>query len=368
MAWQYLLDYGQAVTARKNESELWIELPNGSRVTIYGADNADALRGLYLDGCILDEYADMKPSVWSSIIRPMLADRKGWCVWIGTPKGHNEFYQIYQRSLDEPGWYSLRLRASTSGILDPDELADARKAMSEDQYNQEFETSFEAAIQGAVYGRWMREADEEGRILPQIDYDDEYPVHTAWDLGFDDATAIWWWQAGYNEVRLIDYYEASGEPISHYCDVIKSKNYKYGMHYVPHDAAQKLLAAGGRSIVMQMMQDHGIIAQVVPATSQQNGIEALRKTLEVCWFDREKCAPGIEALRQYRFEYDEERKTYRSKPLDDWSSHGCDAAEIIGQVWRNHEYKVIRPKGDLILKDMVDEHFRKQRARRSEEG
>lgn len=337
VAWGYLKQYSLGIAVKVSESELKIELYNGSTIRLYGADNPDSLRGIYLDGIILDEYADMRPSVWGTIIRPMLADRKGWAVFIGTPKGHNAFYDVYKLSREDSDWYSLTLRASESGLISAEELVDARKGMTEDQYLQEFECSFEAAITGAVYGKWMADAERVGRIKTDI-YDAALPVHTAWDLGFDDSTSIWWWQLAYNEPRLINYYEASQEDIAHYCDIIKSRGkelgYRYGKHFVPHDANNKLLAAGGRSIAQQAW-DLGVKMYVVPATSQQNSIEAARKTIELAWFDSSKCNEGIEALKQYQFEFDEDKKTYKSKPRHDWASHGSDAFEIIGQVWRN---------------------------------
>lgn len=355
IAWDYLKRYGSSVIVKISESELSVDLVNGSKIRLFGADNPDSLRGLYMDGVVLDEYADMRPSVWGEIVRPMLADRKGWAVFIGTPKGHNAFYDIYQLAVQSDDWFTLVLRANESGLLDADELADARKVMTIDQFEQEFECSFEAAIHGAVYGRWIAELEKQGRIKKGL-YDPELPVHTAWDLGFDDATAIWFWQVFYGEVRLIEYYENNGQDIAFYCDVItgnvaslieskadaavialaqsfKTKNYKYGLHYAPHDAANKLMAAGGRSIVQQAFEK-GVTMQVIPATSQQNSIEAARKTLEVTWIDTEACKEGVEALKQYQFEYDEDKKVFRSKPRHDWSSHASDAFEIIGQVWQ----------------------------------
>jgi hypothetical protein len=334
IAWDYLKRYSASLQPKINESELQIELHNGARIRLFGADNDQALRGLYLDGVILDEYADMRPRVWGEIVRPMLADRKGWAVFIGTPKGHNSFYDIFKLSRDSEEWFSLTLRASESGLLEAAELRDARTMMTEDQYRQEFECDFEAAIPGAVYGKWMSDADAEGRI-GSIDYDPNLPVFTAWDLGFDDATAIWFFQVAIGEVRLIDYYEASGEDIAHYCSVIKNKPYQYAKHFVPHDAANKLLAAGGRSIVQQAYEQ-GVKMYVIPATSQQNGIEAARLTLKRSWFAK-AAEQGYEALKQYQFQWDDDAKIFRSKPKHDWTSHAADAFEIIGQVWKQPE-------------------------------
>lgn len=351
VAWEYLKFYSrQLITEEPRESELSVKLLNGATIRLYGADNPNTLRGMYFDGVIMDEYADMKPSVWAEVIRPALTDRKGWAVFIGTPKGKNAFWELWDRASKASDWYAVMLRASKTAILPEEELQAARQSMTEDQYAQEFECSFEAAIHGAVYGLAMRIALDAGRIRP-VAYDPVLPMHTAWDLGFDDSTAIWFWQVTHGEIRLIDYYENNGHGIGHYCELIKSKAYEYGRHWVPHDAAHELMAAGGRSIVNQAW-DAGVQMSVIPATSQQNSIEASRKTIETCWFDTEHCADGIEALRQYQFEFDEDKKVFKSKPRHDWSSHGADAFEIIGQVWRNpeNEKPKVKPK---FLNDMT---------------
>lgn len=354
VAWEYLKHFAGPVMAEEpRESELSVKLLNGSTIRLYGADNPNTLRGMYFDGVVLDEYADMKPSVWSEVIRPALADRLGWAVFIGTPKGKNAFWEIWDRARKSGDWLYMMLRASETKILAADELAMARQSMTEDQYNQEFECSFEAAIHGAVYGLQMRVALEAGRI-GAVPYDPRLPVHTAWDLGFDDSTAIWFWQITRGEIRLIDYYEYNGQGIGHYCDVLKGKPYAYGRHWVPHDAANELMAAGGRSIVNQAW-DAGVKMSVIPATSQQNSIEASRLTLDRCWFDETKCAEGIECLRQYQFEFDEDKKVFKSKPRHDWSSHGCDAFEIIGQVWRTPDNERPKPEPKFLHNMTFDE-------------
>jgi hypothetical protein len=167
-----------------NESELRVDLVNGSMIRLYGADNPDALRGPYLDGVVLDEFADMKPEVWYEVVRPMLADRKGWATFIGTPKGKNEFWKIYNDAKKDPAWFHMMLKASESGISAPSELTDLRREMGEDQYQQEFECSFEAAIKGAFYAEEMRTMLAEGRICP-IEINKDVKTHTAWDLGGD---------------------------------------------------------------------------------------------------------------------------------------------------------------------------------------
>ena len=204
VAWEYVKHYGARLGATANETELRVDLPGGKRIRLYGADNPDRLRGLYFDGVVLDEFADMRPSVWGEVIRPMLADRQGWATFIGTPKGHNEFYEMWQRAQADPAWLHLVLKASETGLLSAEELADARKGMSEDQYQQEFECSFEAAIQGAYFATQMRAMRAEER-LGKVTYDPARPVNTFWDIGKSDATAIWFHQNRGQMHHLIDY-------------------------------------------------------------------------------------------------------------------------------------------------------------------
>ena len=345
IAWDYLLRFSEPLLVKANQSELWVELINGSRIRLFGADNPDNLRGLYLDGVVLDEYADMKPSIWGAVIRPLLADRKGWATFIGTPKGHNSFYEVYNGATKSGNWFVKTLRASQTGLLDDEELADAFQSMSEDQYLQEFECSFEAAILGAYYGKEMRVLTDSGRIT-NVDYDDLFPVHTAWDLGYSDDTAIWWYQVVHGEIRVLDYHSSNGQPVSYYTGLIQSKPYKYGIHWLPHDARAKTLASGGKSIIEQISTKIPIESlKIVPSLSLQDGIQATRLALMRAWFDT-KCEDGIECLRQYQREYDEDKKVFRDKPRHDWTSHGADAFRMLAIAWREEEKAI--PKDDSI--------------------
>jgi len=199
IAWDYLLKFAEPAIVKANQSELWVELVNGAKIRLFGADNPDALRGLYLDGVVLDEYADMKPRLWGEIVRPLLTDRQGWATFIGTPKGHNSFYDIYNEAQKNPNWYVKTLRADQSGLIPEAELLDAQATMSSNQYEQEFLCSFEAAILGAYYGQEMRRITDMNRITC-VDYDPMFPCNTAWDLGFNDSTAIIWFQVVYGEI------------------------------------------------------------------------------------------------------------------------------------------------------------------------
>ncbi len=344
IAWEYLLRFSEPVRVNANQSELWVELINGSRIRLFGADNPDNLRGLYLDGVILDEYADMKPSIWGAVIRPLLSDRKGWAVFIGTPKGHNGFYEVYETATKNSNWYVKTLRASQTNLLPDSELKDAFQSMTEDQYLQEFECSFEAAIIGAYYGKEMRVITDGGRIT-KVDYDPLFPVHTAWDLGYSDDTAIWWYQVVHGEIRILEYHSSNGQPVAYYTGLIQSKDYIYGTHWLPHDARAKTLASGGKSIIEQISNKIPLESlKIVPNLSLQDGIQASRLALMRAWFDADKCQDGLECLRQYQREYDEDKKMFRDKPRHDFTSHGADAFRMLSIAWSEEHKEVPRDK------------------------
>ena len=350
IAWDYLQRFAQPVLSKANQSELWVELITGARIRLFGADNPDALRGLYLDGIVLDEYADMRsPRIWGEIIRPLLADRLGWAVFIGTPKGHNSFWDVYSNALNNPEWYVKTLRASQTELIPASELADAAKMMSQDQYLQEFECDFESAILGAFYGKEMRALTDSGRIT-NVEHDPMFSTMTAWDLGYSDDTSIWWYQVVHGEIRLLDYHSSNGQPIAFYTGLIQAKEreygYNYGIHWLPHDARAKTLASNGKSIIEQLSVKIPLEKmKIVPSLSLQDGIQASRLALMRAWFDT-KCDDGIECLRQYQREYDEDKKVFRDKPRHDWTSHGADAFRMLSIAWREEEKAL--PKDDEI--------------------
>lgn len=373
VAWDYFKWYSSPITKMANESELTVTLLNDSKVRLFGADNADAMRGLGFDGVYMDEYGDFRPSVFGNVIRPALSDKQGWAVFAGTPKGKNQFWDIYDTARRLPNdWFLLRLTASESKILPPGELEAARAQLSEDQYLQEYECSFEAAILGAYYGKEMREATDQGRMT-NVAYDSALPVHTAWDIGWSDSTAIWFYQVAHNEIHLIDFYSVSGASIPQICDELLKKPYKYGRHNLPHDARAKTLAAAGRSVIEQLADHLGVNnLSIVPDLGVQDGIQAVRIMLPRCWFDADKCGEGIEALRQYQREYDEDRKAFRATPRHDWCSHPADAFRMLAVSWRHEPQAavparekplLVGPDNEVTLNDMWAAHEQRQSRR-----
>ena len=324
VAWDYALEYTIDIPDIKiNHSELRIDFNNGSRFRLYGADNYNAMRGLYFDAIVCDEMADFPHSAWPTVLRPSLTDRKGSCTFISTPKGKNEFWELYEHAKSDPSWWSGMYKASQTNILDPEELEEAKITMGEDRYEQEFECSFEAAIVGAYYAMEMKTAMEDNRITT-VPYDPSVGVVTAWYLGIGDSTAIWFAQYVGQEIRVIDYYENSGVGLDHYAKELSNKNYHYMDHILPHDVQVKELGTGKSRL--ETLHNLGIQdVTIAPKLAIEDGIQAARSMLNRCWFDEEKCNRGIEALRQYRREFDEKNKTWRGKPLHDWTSHGADA-------------------------------------------
>ena len=307
--------------AKFNEAELRADFM-GARIQLYGADNPDTLRGIYLDGVILDEYAQMNPKMYSEVIRPALSDRKGWAIFIGTPKGKNEFYDIYHSAAEKKGWKRFLFKASETGILDEEELEMAQQDMTESEYEQEYECSWSAALKGAYYAKELEQARDEDRI-GKVPYDPSKQVVTAWDLGVSDATAIWFAQYDGKAINVIDYFEGSGEGLPYYIDVLNSKGYRYGAHIAPHDIAVREFSTGKSR--KDLAFSLGIDFQVAPKLKVMDGIETVRTTLDRCWFDEDKTKKGLDALLQYRSQYDEKKRVWSQKPYHDWTSHASDA-------------------------------------------
>jgi phage terminase large subunit len=345
VAWGYVKQFTSLIPgAEANESELRVDLPNGSRVRLYGADNYDRMRGLYLDGLVLDEVADMDPRAWSEVLRPALSDRKGWAVFIGTPKGPNSFYDLWQDAQKSDGWFALMLKASETGILQPDELEDAKRTMSRDQFRQEYECSFEAAVKGAYYAAEIEEMREQGRIC-RIPIDRYAEVDTSWDLGIRDQTAIWFVQRVGAELRLVDYYEASGVGLPHYTDYLREWGEKhkarFGRHYLPHDVQAHELSSGRSRLAT--LHDLGLRnVDVVPQHAVLDGVNAVRRMLPKVWIDEERCSRGLRCLQMYRSDIDEKTGAFKPRPVHDEYSHGADALRYFAASYQDRG----KPKGE----------------------
>jgi hypothetical protein len=321
VAWDYLVKYAEPLGGTSNISELRVDFW-GRRVQLYGSDNPETLRGQYFDGVILDEIGDQNPKIWTDIIRPALADRKGWCLFIGTPKGHNHFKELRDRAEKEDGWGLLEFKASETGVVDDTELKAARNEMGEDKYRQEFECSFDAAVEGSYYGQILNELEDK-KHMQEIPWEELSRTFTAWDLGMGDSTSIWVAQLVGTEIRLIDYYENHGVGLDHYVKWIKDNDYTKAEHILPHDVRVRELGTGKSRL--EMLEEAGLEIKIAPRMSLDDGIQAVRRILPRCWFNVPKVQTGLNCLRNYRRDYDEKRKIFYERPLHDWSSHGSDS-------------------------------------------
>lgn len=330
VAWDYLKYYSSRIPDTViRESDLSVRYPNGAVYRLYGSDNPDALRGIYLDDVSLDEAGDMPPNIFPEILRPALSDRRGSATFIGTPKGDNYFKETWDKSADNPDWFRMMLKASETNLIDPDELKAAREQMTPEQYAQEYECSFTAAIVGAYYGHEMEAAENEGRI--GILHPEAYlQTHVIFDLGMDDATAIWFVQIVGNEVRLVEYLEDSGFGLPHYVQQIRQRDYNYGKFVFPPDVAVRELSTGLSRI--DTLRGLGINPTIVAQHRIEDGINAVRMMLPNCRFDRAKCAHGIKALVNYQRSYDPIRKAFSNRPRHDWSSHGADSFRYLAMA------------------------------------
>lgn len=370
VAWDYLKFYTNPLPGcKQNESELRVDFGEGCRIQLFGADNPDALRGVYFDGVILDEYAQMSPRLWTEIVRPAIADRLGWVIFIGTPKGHNSFWKTYLDAIGDPEWDAHLFKASETGIVPPEELELAKEAMSPEEFEQEFECSFEAAIKGAYYGHRMAEASEQGRIMKSIPDDPMVPVHTAWDLGVSDPTAIWFFRQVGREIHLVDYYENVGMGLDFYVQYLQLKAHErgfvYGQHYAPHDILARELGTGRTR--EEQARSLGLKFRVVPQHKVHDGINAVRSVLPRCYFDETHCSFGIEALRQYKAKYDDKVSAFKDSPVHDQYSHGADAFRYLAMGIRD-QYSIPSPAVEqLTFDNLIEEHLKLRAYARADE-
>jgi phage terminase large subunit len=365
ISWDYLKRFSAQIPgAETNEAELRLDLPwHGARIQLLGADNPDSLRGMYLDGVVLDEYAQMLPRTWTQVIRPALSDREGWCIKVGTPYGKNHFYFEWRdaqrlREAGDSAYHTALYKASETGILSEAELASARQTMrssfgelaGDADYNQEYQCEWEAAIPGAYYANEFAVADAERRIA-RCPYDPAYPVYTFWDIGIDDATAIWCVQFYGRQVGLIHYHEDSGYGAPHYAQYLTGLPWgqSYRAHFLPHDGGHRAWGTGERGdvTVQRLIQGEVVVAE---RPSIEVGISNVRLMFPRLLFDEVGCEQGIEALRNYHHKWDDVRKVFLAHPDHSWASHGADALRTmacslgkVDEIEKRHQGKPKAP-------------------------
>lgn len=385
-----------ALRHKTHDQEMFIECKNGSTWQVVGSDNYNSLVGASTCGIVFSEYALANPAAWA-YFRPILRENKGWAIFISTPRGRNHFYHMIQLAQREPSWFGQIVTNDDSHLLTQEELdADLRELQAEhgDQYGrniwmQENFCSFDAAIPGAIWADAIDRLQMSERII-EFEHRKSATVFTGWDLGRTDDTAIWFYQFRGQEIDVIDYWAGSGceiydpdvpeKSIAHILLAkAKEHGYRYGTHWVPHDARPRRLGMGGKSILQQFRdaaKAHPALGEfaVAPRLDIQEGIAAGRKTFQSCRFHKERCDLGLQALRHYHREWDSEKKIYVDRPVHDWSSHPADAWRTLALTWRPMKEKAKESREPAILAkpwtwgDITKEHFAKKRAEREERG
>lgn len=332
VAWAYLKDYAEPYLSKPpQEAELKVTLKNEATIYVLGADNADSLRGMYLDGCVPDEYALFKPSVFSQVIRPALSDRHGWAIFASTPRGKNLFYDVCQIAKNSDDWYYLNLPADTSGIITPNELAELQKDMDPEEFAQEYLCSFDSALKGAIYASEVNMLFLEKRTKEGDLYDANLPVHCAFDLGFTDATVCIWFQLGKDgTTRLVACEMTTGVDIFYHIEKLHAFPGEIGDVFLPHDARAKNLQTG-RSIVEQFLKE-GITPRVVPNHKVRDGIAAVRRLFPTITVDTGTTGDLLEAMKSYRRQWNDNLGIFSDIPLHDWASDYCDCLRYVAMA------------------------------------
>jgi hypothetical protein len=329
IAWDYLKSFSSCVPMIKfHEGELRADLPNGSRIQLYGIDNADSLRGQYFDSVVLDEYGNFPVGAFDKVIRPALADRQGSCMFSGTPNGKaNDFFQKWTHAGEgHPGWARYQINWNEASTLKQEEIDAMEKTMTPEEFSQELLAQFTSAVRGAYYADQMNKMELDNRITT-VPYEPKLPVHTFWDLGISDSTAIIFAQFQGQEIRLIDYIEESGKGLDYFIRQLQEYDYIYGEHWGPWDLKVREMSSGMSRV--QIASELGMHFNIVPKMPVQDGVNAVRSIMHRTWIDKGNCDKLLSALYEYHREYDDKKGIFRQKAVHDHSSHGADAMRYL---------------------------------------
>jgi phage terminase large subunit len=321
-----------------NNTRMTIPIINGSLFQVAGTDNPDSLRGGNPRVIIFSEWSEHNPYAFD-VVEPILRENDGIAIFNFTPKGDNHAKATYDFAENRPGWWRQKLTANDTGVFSVAQLAQIRQdtidrfrsqGRGEEEaiafFDQEYMCSFDSPVIGSYYGAAMRIMQQQGR-LTRIPWEPQLPVHTVWDLGIGDSTAIWFIQVIGREIRCIDYYEASGEGIPHYIDVLRKRGYIYGEVFWPHDGKQREFTTGTSR--HDTARAHGLNVTIIPQAGVADGIEATRAMLMRTWIDKDKCKRGVDALKNYKKKWNEQLKIFMDHPDHDWSSHGADGMRYV---------------------------------------
>ena len=338
------------IRATTREQEMLIVFKSGATWQVIGSDNYDSLVGAPPVGIVFSEWALAKPQAWA-YIRRMLAENGGWAFFITTPRGHNHAARMFESLQQDPKAFVLKSTALDTTVFSEEQLAHELQAyiaeygetVGQALYEQEYLCSFDAAIQGAIFASELAKAKIAGRIKT-IRHDTTKLVYTSWDIGIGDPTAIWFYEKVDGEIRFFDFYESKGEAITHYMEVLRAKGYKYHTAWMPHDAANRQFGAEHGLSIANIMRKNQFNVRIVPKMSLENGINSARLLIEKCYFDTDKCKAGLDALMNYRWDYNKRLEELKHTPLHDWSSHASDSFRYAAVSMKEDRPAMEQPK------------------------
>lgn len=314
-----------------NEADLMVTFANGSTIRLYSGENYDRMRGLYFDHIVMDEYGDIDPQAWDAVIRPALSDYQGSATFIGTPKGRNGFWKIWQNALKDSEWFTLILKSSTSGLIEEEEMRSIKASTASHTYEQEFECSFSVGRPGAIYARLIEQARQDKRVSDNVEWFKELPVYTSFDVGAPLNQRCWIWQMVGDRINYIE--ALSGDDNcktpADWAGRLKAKKYQYGSHFIPHDAATE---NGG---LWQEALKLGGLQNVVPVPRQWSvwdGINLGQDAFHRCYFNQSGCESGIESLDEYHAKEERDGVTIKDIPVHNFASHYADAFSLSHQA------------------------------------
>ena len=342
---------------KKNDQEMKIELINGSVWQLVGSDNYNSIVGAPPVGLVFSEWSLANELSWA-YLSPVLEENKGWAVFIYTSRGNNHGKRMFEHALGQSSWYCSRQPATETDVFSNEQLDGIKQEYIKLHgfetgialFNQEYLCAWDGPIPGAYLSRELDLAEQDRRIT-DIPHMAGIEVDTFWDLGVDDSTSIWFMQPSGQAYRFIDYYEASGYGLPHYVQYLKSKPYTYGNHWMPHDANAREISSGEvAKSPKEIAEDLGIRPVFVVQRARNidmilhNHIPAMRNILSQCWFDKTKCDRGLSALRNYRADYDEDKKVSGVRPVHDWASHGADAFRTFAVGYKSMKQPLLKTK------------------------
>lgn len=355
---QKLIDisFPPAIVRKKHEHEMKIELINGSIWQPVGADNFNSLVGSNPVHVTYSEYALMAPAA-REYLRPIIAENDGSELFISTPRGYNHFHDLYEFARTSEHWHTSRLSVFDTNVIAESVLDEERKTMPEELFRQEFECDFSAANVGAILGRWVEQAEKDGRVSDEVEYDpDGAGLVISSDIGRRDTSTWWFWQPKADGFALVDYDEDSGLDAEEWCDRLRERlaGRKLDKIWLPHDARAKTFSAKHSAIETFLHAFGGDTMRIVPNTSKGDRINAARKVMPHTWFNKTRCHKGLMGLRAWSFEWNQDTRQFSREPKHDWASHPGDGWSYGAQVMQEHIVKkpVIRPNMDVMAQNL----------------